>query len=82
MADKVPDVVVEHSNPRDFRWTAVAVDVTEGEIPSGDLYDPTQIEVGDATESARAVDVEDGPLVAGADGPTIEGGGGADIYYR
>ncbi|WP_114578412.1 hypothetical protein [Saliphagus sp. LR7] len=74
-ADEVPDGVVEHPNPEGFRWIAVAVNLTGGEIPSGDLYGLTQIGVGDATKLARAVDIEDGPLVAGADNPTIEGGG-------
>lgn len=56
--------------------------MTESEIPSGDLYGFTQLNVGDDTEPARAVGVEDGPLVTGGDGPTIEAGGSADIFYQ
>lgn len=70
---------VEHPTPDGDRWIAVYDEVTEGKIPKGDLYGFTQIGVMDAIESARALDVEDDPLVAGDDGPPIEGGGGADI---
>ncbi|ELY53273.1 hypothetical protein [Natronolimnohabitans innermongolicus] len=79
--DDVPDEIVDHPSPDDFRWVPVEITVEDGTIDAADIHGLTQIEIGDSTEATRAVSV-DGDYFETGDSHDLEAGVEAIAYYR
>lgn len=83
--DEVPDEVIEHPNPEDFRWIVVDFELISGTFDAADIMGLTQIEVNGESQFTRAVVInspDDELLTSSDDNYTMGEGTRAEAYYR
>lgn len=83
--EEVPEAIVEHPNPDDFRWVAVEIEVVTGTVDASDIIGLTQLDIGDTNEFTRGVVItspEDKVITSEEESHELEEGSQADAYYR
>lgn len=83
--DEVPEGIVEHPNPEDFRWVVVEIEVVTGVVDASDIIGLTQLDIGDTNEFTRGVVItspEDEVITSEEESHEMEEGSEADAYYR
>lgn len=83
--EELPQEVVEHPNPEDFRWFIVEFEIVEGSLDAADIMGLTQLRLEGTDHFTRAVAISspDNELFTSEqESYDMDGGTQGEAYYR